>query len=316
MRLLKRDMPSKHIIPIFGDRHYGASTRVQGVESAYRARCNRSKDVHFAVDMGDVAEAITIDDRRYKAEEHEGWTPLLQYKDARQEFKQIDDLGLILSGNHDENRRILSHGNFIRDYLCDPEDGLKGWNDEPIIYGTYSAKLRIHVPDDDLSYKIFLWHGSGRPPQSNAKDPTQRRANIRASIIRKLAQQHSDCLINCVGHYHQVHSYRAPPETVLYDDGEDMHVERGTDRLTDVREYQDVKHIDRYRRWYGVTGTAKRTRVAFGEHDEGAYSPWAETKGYAPSDLGWIEVHYDHGTLWMESVFWDGSVTRIKPTGA
>lgn len=304
-RIVHVELPANHTLALFGDTHYGARSFDQDVVDLLTARMKRSSSF-YAWHMGDVAEAIQIDDKRYHRSEH-GATfpdPVLQYAKAKEDLAKMPRLLGILEGNHD--RKLSRTGDFLRE-MCRSQ--LRG-----VAYGTYSTKLHIHV--GDLTYKLFLWHGAGAPPRTQAKDPIQRRGNRQAAIMRRLAAQHSDCHVMAMGHYHFLEAFRAPGETVLYDDGRKLHMDRPNAGPMDIAELQDKRSIDPNLRWYAVTGTAKKSREAFETEQTGvlgvdeAYSTWEETMGFPPADLGWVEVRFRKGLLELVPVYYDGGETR------
>jgi hypothetical protein len=289
MRLIEHDLPANHRIILSGDEHIGAATCHMELIKARNRRIKSLKNAYL-IGMGDIAEAIEVRDKRFMLDEHAGMTPVEQYAVAEEMLDPISDKLLCqIEGNHDT--KLISHGtgSFVKQ-LCKNLD-------RPEAYGDYASVVRINA--GDLSYNIYVWHGHGGT-SSNAKDPEQRLANMKAAIVRKLGSQMSDCHVMAMGHIHKIMAFRPPPEPTLYADfgASKLRLERGhRDTPTDLRELQHARHIDQNSRWYAVTGTAKKSRTL-------GHMSWEETMGFGASDLGWVELVVDNGRLWVEQKFW------------
>lgn len=285
-------LPVNHEIYFLGDQHLGTRTCHIDIIKAQVDEILAGKN-RYAVLMGDLADAIEARDPRFNVSEHAGdgtLVPTEQYALAKKLYEPIADRILVaIEGNHDYKMNLHGTGSLMKAIFNDPLD---------IPYGDYSSVVRIKMRNG-LSYKMYLWHGAGMVT-SNAKDPEQRAANIKAGIQRKLAPQMSDCHVMAMGHIHRLFAFRPPPETSLYTtpDGS-LKQERGhKDQPMDIAEMQDMVHIPANLRWYTVSGTAKRSRLP-------GHVTWEERMGFSGSDLGWSKLTCREGRyVSMETCFW------------
>lgn len=287
--------PNRHRVMLKSDEHIGTITCNEDVIRD-QVRRVRSKKNFFVVGGGDLCDAIESRDRRFSIGEHAMMMPTEQYDRAVELHASIADrYWCQIEGNHDWKLYEHGTGSLLKTVFCKPLG---------IRYGDYASVVTVNVPDDDLQYKLFVWHGNPYP-RSAAKDPMQRYANVASSIQRILGAQMSDCHVMAMGHIHRVMAFRSPPETALYTDEEGrLRIERGHhDAPMDLREFNRAKVIPPDRRWYAVTGTAKRSRMP-------GVVTWEERMGFPPADLGWVELEYDRGKLSLKPVYWDGRRTK------
>ena len=144
-------------------------------------------------------------------------------------------------------------------------------------YGTYTVKVSVKDNDGKVKYKIFYTHGS-KSLSSNAKDPIQAEANMKATLKQRLLPLAGDCLIMACGHSHK--NFVVEPTSALYltDDGNQI-----------VQDYVtnpgNTKFIHPDHRWYCSTGSFLKL------HGEMGVSGYAERAGYAPAELGYNVIH-------------------------
>ena len=275
MKIITRELPKRHNIYLAGDFHLGTiACHIHGIKQLI-ASVAEDKDGYLSI-MGDLAEAITIDDKRFNrgTEDPKIPVPLLQYQEVVKLFRPIRHKTLLcLQGNHDwaiENR----FGNFVRDYVC---------KELEVEYGTPSCKLVIKDTRGNLQYKMFLAHSPGGSITSNADDPLRRDANMKLSLKRKLHDKAGDTLAMCAGHSHKLLVFPPTKKLYLIDDGRNV-----KQRYTETN--PRYEYIDENLRWYVNTGSFHKLYVM----GEGTYS---EKIGYPPTELGFVKVIGDGGTI-------------------
>ena len=274
MRLLTIRMPKNHNWFLPSDKHTGS---LFSSESGWEKFCRmvvKSYDGcknNAIAELGDIHEAITVDDKRFAADMLNQPRPLEQLRVAERERERIKKYyRVILSGNHDD--KLWRFGNLVED-LC---------NHLGCEYGTYTCKVSVVDDDNNLMYKMFLTHGYGSI-RSVADDPVRREANMKLGLKRKLQHKAADCAVMGMGHTHRL--MIVPPKRELYltDDGK-----RISQHYTKYDQNAPYIHPDN--RWYVNTGSFCRLYV------EGV-SGYAERAGYDPMEIGFPVIRVRDGKI-------------------
>jgi predicted phosphodiesterase len=274
--LLSKELPSSHNLYLIGDSHEGSTLKDKsGYSEALTTVLN--DPIGYMVHMGDLCEAITIDDKRYSADsvDRRSDVPLLQYKYALEDLAPLAEankLLVILAGNHDLT--LAKYGNFVRDMLCAT---LK------VSYGTFTTKLTI-TNNDWKMYKLFLTHGFGSI-SSKADDEIRVKANMLLSLKRKLYKKAADCEVMAMGHTHKLLSLEPIPTLYLTDNGVKI-----KQHYTGAF-YEGIQgYIPTEMRYYCNTGS-------FYKLYEDGISGYAERFGYDPMSLGYIKIEVRDGKI-------------------
>ena len=274
MQITPVSLPSNFNLFLISDLHKGTVLHHEhGLQQAIDMVASAPNN--FMVILGDLAEAITIDDKRYDRGSIDPRTPvpLLQYQSLATQFKPIKKRILtILEGNHDW---IISnkYGNGIKDILC---------KELEVPFGTYSCKLIVNDKKGRLMFKAFLTHGYGGV-NSTADDPVRREANMQLMLKRKLNRKAGDTYLMASGHTHKLLIKPPIKELYLIDDG-----------LRPRQRYNDTDHTSPYihpdLRWYVNTGSFYKL-FTMGE------SGYAERHNYDPNELGFVIVRVEGGKI-------------------
>lgn len=281
MKLIERTLPRTHRLYLFGDTHEGSILKHRKGVKKMKKRI-LADPAAYAFHMGDVAEGITIDDKRYCRDtiDPKTPTPVHQYNAAAEELYEIRDrlLGILDHGNHDWT--IASrYGNSVENIVARE---LWGKDKAKDYCGTYSCKLSIKDSKGNLMYKSFLTHGNGSI-NSTADDPVRREANMHLSLKRKLHKKAGDCVIMAHAHTHKLLVKPPIRELYLTDDGK--HIKQ---------QYTEIDQTEGYippdLRWYINTGSFYKLY-----HD--GVSSYAERASYDPVELGYAVVHVKDGII-------------------
>ena len=283
-----KQLPSKHRIILAGDQHIGTKTCDLDVINGYIKRIQSGRN-NYGMLLGDLADAIESRDKRFSLDEHAAMPPVKQYATARKMHEPIADKILAaISGNHDYKLSEHGTGDFVQQFCEDLG--------HPEIYGDYACAATVNV-EDGLSYSVYLWHGAGSPPRAGF-DNVKRDAVVASSVKKKLQQQFTSAHVMAMGHIHKLAAFRPQIDTAIYVNNNDFEVDMGESNFPmDVASYQRQKYINPDDRWYAVTGTAKRSRMK-------GIITYEERMGFGSSDLGWVELVYDNGKLWLEKKFY------------
>lgn len=258
---------------IGGDTHEGNILKYRRGFKELLYCINSHKDNYF-IHVGDVAEAITVDDKRYQGDVQDDarGNPLTQYQNATKELKTIKDkIIVILDGNHDW--KLYKYGHFVRDVVC---------KDLEVPYGTFEAVITF--VDNVTGNKMFsLWveHGS-KTLNCNNHDPATRMHLLRKKLIDNLYKKHGSCEVMIHGHAHQI--VVAPPTPEMYltsNEGELKHC------------YTKVNagaYIPYNLRWYGCSGSFLKL------YEEGI-SSYGSLMGLAPTELGCLLLNIRDGKV-------------------
>lgn len=273
MQIIERLLPADHNLYLISDIHEGTFLQHEHGLNHLIEVVSKDKNGYVAI-LGDLAEAITIDDKRYDAStvDSRNPLPLQQYQSLVSLFKPIRGKILVtLEGNHDY-KISARFGNGVRDIFC---------RELEIPYGTYSCKLNIKDKKKRLQYKTFLTHGFGSV-NSVADDPVRREANMQLSLKRRLYRKAGDCSLMAMGHTHKL--IVKPPISDLYltDDGEKIKQHYTKPNGSDF--------ISPDLRWYCNTGSFYKL---YHMTDSG----YAERFGYDPTELGFCVAEVKGGSI-------------------
>lgn len=265
MKLIIKQLPDNHNIFLFGDKHTGSALSSQhGWQQLVKmiltpyAGCSNN----YGIDVGDIIEAIMVDDKRFSIEKMGEDLPLKQLDSSIDEHDPIKHLLIcILDGNHP--RKLWRFGN-ITEKICQRLG---------VEYGTYTAKISVTDTKGNLMYKLYATHGF-KNITSTADDPKRRRVNMQLILKRHLKFKAGDCAVMVKGHTHKLLVCKPESELFLTDDGK-----RIQQKYTGWGQNEEYIHPDA--RWYGNTGSFLKL------HGKDV-SGYAEIMEYDPVELGFL----------------------------
>ena len=278
MRILSYDMPNDWNYFLFGDSHIGANLRhdkgfakmINMINSKYKGLSHKK---NFAIDHGDMIEAIMVDDPRYASFDTREACILSQMEMAKKELWPIRKKLLCgLDGNHPFKLHKFGP---ITHYIC---------KQLGVSFGTDTVKITFKHKGK-LQFKHFATHGNGSIG-SIADDIERRKLNWRLALKRKLRDMAGDCFLGSMGHTHKI--IISPPSEVLYltDNGKKIDQHHGVPT-------SDGEYIHPDYRWYVNTGAfLKVYGDTLVEDDDVPIeqsklgSGYAERAMYAPLQLG------------------------------
>ena len=265
MQYIIKEVPANFNIFLFGDDHEGTEARhddgwnsmVDMIMNPYDGYKN------FAVDHGDIIEAIDRLDKRYDECTTKEGSILKQISNAkRHRVPFCEKIITILDGNHPLKKNPIGE---ITRTVCE---------DLKVPFGTYSCVIDYRFKNTTI-FKQYAHHGFGSV-KSIAYPLTRRLTNKRISVMYKASSKFGDCVLSSMGHTHQLIIVK--PERALY-----LKTVKG--KL--VQEYTKIEMMGDYlnpdMRYYVNTGSFHKTYV------EGV-STYAERAGYDPVDLGFAIV--------------------------
>lgn len=157
----------KVIVYLYGDTHFGHEGCDKTLIREHIA-LGIEDDAYWA-HMGDIADAITLSDKRYDQDNVDDDLKTLkdQYEYAVQEFGGLDAakcLG-ILTGNHDDKiRRMMPTGyDYAQTHFAAPLE---------VPYMEYSGFVTLQFENqyhDRWRQTLYLWHGAGGGRKSGGK---------------------------------------------------------------------------------------------------------------------------------------------------
>lgn len=271
MRLLDVAMPGDFNLYLYGDCHEGTVAHY-GKGFAEMSAAILSDPIGYAVDHGDMIEAITIDDKRYDPDtcKDRVLTQIDTAIEVRREMAEAGKLLAILKGNHED--KLWRYGD-IGEHIA----GKLG-----VAYLSYTGKLSYRSGDGKLMFKHYVSHGR-RSINSCADDPVRREANMLLSLKRILGAKAGDCALMSMGHTHRLMVARPYHALYLTDDGSTVqqHYYR-------TQQTEDYIHPDH--RWYVNTGSYYRTQVMGAD-------TYSEKAQYDPLELGYARVEIRGGLI-------------------
>jgi len=266
MNLLKQSIPGDANVFMAGDRHIGnpASYRkgfykmrdmIMATYDGLASQCN------FYIDMGDIIEAITLDDNRLDKEHLENYSPIVQIQMAVEDYKPMaDKIICMLDGNHPAKLwRVVPD---LTKHACQ-QIGCP--------YGDYSAKVSFHDMHGNLAFKLYATHGR-RSINSNLPDPAQAWASKQRSLKNALRELAGDCAVMAMGHTHQLVHIEPFKRLSITDDGVGINQEY-------IEQVPNASWIHPDLRFYINTGSFFRTQMV-------GTSTYAEKAQYTPLELG------------------------------
>jgi hypothetical protein len=276
MEIIRCEMPSNYELIDTSDFHIGvANTNENSIIEMidYVA----SKKNRYMIIKGDLIDAIAIKDKRFSLAsftDHKVYTPQEQADRIIELLKPIrKKIKCILLGNHEFT--LYNIFDFVG-YWC---------KELEVPWGGITTKF-VHLYKNEVKWKGLYVHGSG-VLRSQAKDPIQAKANMKALLKKRLQYLASDCVYMSQGHTHTmlVVEPTIQDQLHLYDDGEKL---KQTYRA-DVD--QSKRYIDVEARWYVNTGSFLGTMSQPGQK----VIPYSEIAMYAPVEQGYvIQTVEDH----------------------
>lgn len=270
MELLNADLPKTHRIVFAGDLHFGSLAFHEKGWVRLLERLQQETGVYLVL-MGDLLEAITVDDPRWNSDVHDGkMTPLAQADMMIDYLKPVRKKILaLLTGNHEA--KLWRYGDLTQ-YMCGKLD---------VPYGGYSCKIAVKN-GGRLRYKLYATHGR-LTVNSIADDPVRRLSNFRLTIKRKLQHLAGDTACMVTGHCHKLLTCKPVAELYVTDDGEHLHASY-------TQGVQTGGYIDPNLRWYGASGSFMKSAVV------GA-TTYSEQAMYAPNQMGYLVLHSHDGKV-------------------
>jgi hypothetical protein len=129
-----------------------------------------------------------------------------------------------------------------------------------------------------------------------AKDPIQREANQKAWLVNRLSPLAGDCHVHLMGHVHALLVQEPVEQYALLTGGDGVRARYFREPAQDVttRDHKGATDtrtfIPPYSRWYGCTGTLRRS----GGFD---YLDYSEIAGYPPAPIGWLTMRVVGGQV-------------------
>jgi hypothetical protein len=180
-------MPYDFDLVLMGDDHEGSKLKHDsGVERALDFVME--KESRYFIHMGDAAEAIQVDDKRYTMESQKEPITLCQYRNIEAQYSRAASRCIAwILGNHD--LKLWRSGNYIKDFIC---------HNLSIPYGGYSCNITFSDTYGKM-FKGHFRHGIGTGLKSNAKDEEQKIANMKATLKSRLKDMAGDCVLMAAG---------------------------------------------------------------------------------------------------------------------
>lgn len=270
MNLLRQHIPADCNIFIGGDKHGGAlSSHKKGflkLCDALESECDGIQpENNFYIDMGDVIESITLDDKRFDPQNCTDYSPIVQVQEAVTDYTPIKNhIICMLDGNHPRKLwRVVPN---LTGHICQLLD---------VPYGDYTAKITMIGKDGNTAFKVYATHGR-KTINSNLADPAQAWASKQRALKNALRELAGDCIIMAMGHSHQLVHVEPHNRLYIYDTGDD--IEQGY-----VTPQPDAQFIHPDQRWYINSGSFLRTQMV-------GHSTYAEIAQYAPVELGYYKI--------------------------
>jgi len=268
METLTMHVPDNFNLFLFGDGHEGSVLRHdKGWEQLLTTMLNEydglPPECNFGIDHGDIIEAIMVDDKRYSMETTKESSILSQINNAVRQRERIKDkLITVLDGNHPYKLRKFGD---ITKTLCERLDAP---------YGTYSCIITYKSKGGATLFKHYVHHGFGSL-KSSANPYMRKVLNKQLSLRNKFSEKFGDCLLNSMGHTHQL---------IVVDPIHQPYLTTDKDGKLEMKYTKPSKrsgYIDPDHRWYVNTGGFYRA------YEQGITS-YIEMGGYNPVELGFL----------------------------
>lgn len=293
MQIVKVNLGENHFVNLSGDWHTG--TKLQDRGAIEQTIEDTLQPDTFFVGMGDLVEAITVDDKRYERKLHKK-SVVEQYDDVKEIVKEVKSKTILhLMGNHDWT--LARKFGDMAESMC---------KDLKVKYGDYSSIICVYddpgypisprenrnLDPEYFLYKLYVTHGFGSV-QSRIDSTSERKHSIDRSLRRKMFLKFSDCLIMAMGHTHRLVIIPPSDSLDLYTNQDDP---KGKEIHSQYSGLAPSEHgyIPPEGRWYVNTGGYLRM---YGEGSTG----YAEVKGYDPLEIGFPKI-----------VCQEGKITEIK----
>lgn len=268
MQIINFKLPSDDCnLFLFGDVHTGSlMSHEDGFKDLVNAM-NSSYDgldpkYNFGIDHGDMIEAIEVRDKRFCLETTKTASIDKQIEQAIEMRLPIKDkLICCLKGNHEH--AIIRFTNAAQ-RIC---EGVG------VRYGTYTSIINYTDQKGQLMFKHFATHGSGSI-RSDADDPVRQLSNRRLSLKRKLKNKFGDCLLNSLGHTHQLIVLKPEPILYLTSNGDKV----GQNYTSPKKR---IGYIEPNHKWFVNTGSFVKLYL-------NGVDGYAERALYDPVELGYV----------------------------
>jgi len=281
--LLRTVERSNFHLYLFSDFHRGAQGSDRPSIDSAVMDCRRKKS-SYAVLLGDLAECININDRRFSLSD-----------------QNISDKGVQVNRQRDDIEDCLAP---IKHRILAALDGNHEWT----IYNSFGMTydlcqnlgceyangtvLKLIFPE----FRLLCVHPFDRSAiNSKAGDALQRRTNNLIALKRRLRKydMHADCDVVVSGHYHKsLLHHPSRPETIVYnpETGRALAMVKRPGRVWQDREkgLYTVHEDDKY--WMSTGAFLKA-------HPEDG-STYAERFGYEHVNLGYGHIEVRNDKLW------------------
>ncbi len=268
--IIQKELPPDHNLYYLGDYHEGA--KAQSASSLEQAiEMIRTDPIGWAVVMGDLAEAILVDDSRFAIStiEEAKTSVFHQYVSITDKHRPIaKKIIYIHTGNHDLKLERKGVGDMVRDYVC---------KELGVPYGGYTAVLDIlhKKKTSGKQHKVYTSHGWG-VLRSAADDLIRAHSNKLLSLKRRLKHKFGSASAMIMGNAHQL--IVSPPMGGLY-----LVDEAGVIKQRYTIERHEGLYVDPDHRWYGCSGCFLRTTIP-------GVTTYAELHGYDPVEIGMLRM--------------------------
>ena len=277
MELIYREMPKDYTLIYSSCVHMGAFNHYADGFAEQIRRLKERKN-YFLANLGDNIEAKMPHSNHFSGETLTILKPLEQADEFVERLRPVaKKIVAIGYGNHEA--ALINYGN-IGKHIAEK---LK------VPFGSVHYKFCATDRNGKVMHKLYGHHGYGSLPKG-AKDPIQREANQKAALRRKLeATGHADCVAMIMGHTHQLITVKPTTTQQLFLTDDGRHVKQHYN----VMSPQNAEYIPPDSRWYGNAGSLRKSITPTGLQ----IADYAEVAMYAPSEMGWLEVHVQRGQV-------------------
>ena len=263
----EKQVPRNGIVSLLSDFHEGLICQSDEIGTALDMCMSKNSKIIIG---GDLTESRTPDHPYYDLTVADGRYDTIQAQCegiAKKLYPARKNILAIMAGNHERGVRNVMNVSkeVVKDLGID------------VPYGMVTLKAKIG--DDSLLY----FHPEKWSCNSQAGDAEQRYYNDVRKIRRKLRDLAGDCAVMAVAHIHKLRVGKPVAELALVGEKEDK-------QIYTTPEMFYGKVIPETQRWYCATGSFLRTRI------NGAVS-YSEAGGYAPTEIGYIEIQMHQGRV-------------------
>jgi len=260
-------VPRNGTVALLSDFHEGLVTQSDHIGTALEMCMSKNSKIILG---GDLTESRTPDHPYYDKTVDDGKYATIQSQ-AEGIAKKLEpakkNILAIMTGNHERCvRKVMNVSKeVVKDLGID------------VPYGMITLKAKIG--EDSL----FYFHPEKWSCNSRAGDAEQRYHNDVRKIRRKLYPLAGDCIVMAVAHIHKLRIGNPVRELALIGEESDGQVYTSPDMYRG-------QVIPETQRWYCSTGSFLRTRVA-------GVTSYSEAGGYAPTEIGYIEIQMHKGRV-------------------